>query len=262
MRIFCIGDVVSAAGRDMLFKHIEDLKYKKNIDLCIANGENASHGHGMARASYLEMCRAGVDGFTMGNHTWNTKEIIPILENEENVIRPINFHPSCPGSGAMILTSKSGARIGVINTAGRVFMDQCHVSPFEITAEKAAELKKKTDAVIVDFHAEATSEKQAMGYFLDGLAGAVFGTHTHVQTADERILPKGTGYITDLGMTGPAESVLGMNYEVIVNRFVTGMPQKFEIAAGTAQLNGCIFELDDKTGLCTGIERVFIRNDR
>lgn len=262
MKILCIGDVVSAAGRDMLFEHIEDLKYKKNIDLCIANGENASHGHGMARSAYTDMCRAGVDGFTLGNHTWNSKEVISILENEENAVRPINFHHSCPGSGAMILTAPGGARIGIINAIGRVYMNPPMDSPFEITAEKAEQLRKKTDAVIVDFHAEATSEKQAMGYYLDGLAGAVFGTHTHVQTADERILPKGTGYITDLGMTGPAESVLGMNYDIVVKRFVTGMPQKFEIAPGAAQLNGCIFELSEKTGLCTGIERVFIRSGR
>ncbi len=261
MKILCIGDVVSAAGRDMLFRHVEDLKYKKKIDLCIANGENASHGHGMARAAYNDMCRAGVDGFTLGNHTWNTKEVIPILENEENVVRPINFHGSCPGSGAMIMTAPSGARIGVINAIGRIYMDPPTDSPFEAVAEKVRELKSKTDAVIVDFHAEATSEKQSMGYFLDGTVGAVFGTHTHVQTADERILPKGTGYITDLGMTGPAESVLGMDYNIVVKRFLTGMPQKFEIAAGPAQLNGCIFELSDKTGLCTGIERIFIRRE-
>lgn len=259
MKILCIGDVVSAAGRDMLFQHVEDLKYQKKIDLCIANGENASHGHGLSRSAYNEMCRAGVDGFTLGNHTWNTKEVIGILNNEENVIRPINFHDSCPGSGSMVLTAKNGARIGIINAIGRIFMEPPTDSPFEAVQKKVEALREKTDAILVDFHAEATSEKQAMGYFLDGTVGAVFGTHTHIQTADERILPKGTGYITDLGMTGPAESVLGMDCKIVVNRFVTGMPQKFEIAPGKGQLNGCIFELDDSTGLCIGVERIFIR---
>lgn len=259
MRILCIGDVVSAVGRDMLFKYVEDLKYQKNIDLCIANGENATHGRGLARAAYNDMCRAGVDGFTLGNHTWGSKEVIKILENEENTIRPINFHSSCPGAGAMILTAKNGARVGIINAIGRVYMDLPSDSPFDAIEKKAEELKHKTDAIVVDFHAEATSEKQAMGFFLDGKVSAVFGTHTHIQTADERILPNGTGYITDLGMTGAVESVLGMDKDIIIKRFSQGMPQKFELAEGRGQLNGCIFEIDDN-GKCIDIERLFIKD--
>lgn len=259
MKILCIGDVVSAVGRDMLFKYVEDLKYQKNIDLCIANGENSAHGRGMTKSTYNDMCRAGVDGFTLGNHTWGSKEIIYLLENEENVIRPINFHSSCPGAGSMILTAKNGCRIGIINAMGRVYADTPSDSPFDAVMKKVNNLKQKTDTIIVDFHAEATSEKEAMGYFLDGKVGAVFGTHTHVQTADEQILPNGTGYITDLGMTGASYSVLGMDVGIIVKRFSTGMPQKFEIASGKGQLNGCIFEIDDKSGLCIGTERVFIK---
>ena len=259
MKILCIGDVVSAVGRNMLFEHIEDLKYKKNIDLCIVNGENATHGHGLAKAAYTELCRAGADGITLGNHTWDSKEVISILENEENVIRPINYNKNCPGSGSMVLTARSGARVGVINAIGRVGIDPPTDSPFDAVMNKAVELRKKTDTVIVDFHAEATSEKRAMGFYLDGIAGAVFGTHTHIQTSDNCILPKGTGYITDLGMTGAEDSILGMDKEIIVKRFVGGMPQKFELANGKGQFNACIFEIDDNTGLCVGTERLFIR---
>lgn len=262
MRILCIGDVVSKVGRNMLYEYIEDLKYQKNIDICIANGENSSHGRGVTRSTYTDMCRAGVDGITLGNHTWGTKEVISILENEENIIRPINFHSSCPGVGSMILTAKSGYRLGVVNALGRVYTDIPVDSPFDAIIKKVEELKEKTDAIIVDFHAEATSEKKALGFFLDGKVGAVFGTHTHIQTADEMILPKGTGYITDLGMTGPIHSVLGMDVDIIVKRFALGMPQKFEIAEGAGQLNGCIFELDDKSGLCTCVERIFIKEQK
>lgn len=259
MKILCIGDVVSSVGRNMLFEYIEDLKYQKNIDLCIANGENSSHGRGMTKSTYTDMCRAGVDGFTLGNHTWGAKEIIGLLNNEENVIRPINFHSSCPGEGSMILTAKNGARVGIINAMGRVYTDIPVDSPFDAVLKKADALKPRVDTIIVDFHAEATSEKMAMGYFLDGKIGAVFGTHTHIQTADEQILPNGTGYITDLGMTGPSHSVLGMDVDIIVKRFSTGMPQRFEIANGDGQLNGCIFEIDENSGLCVGVERIFIR---
>ena len=261
MRILCVGDVVSAVGRDMLFKHIEDIKYRENIDLCIANGENSSHGRGMTRSAYNEMKQAGVDGFTLGNHTWGAKEVIHILNNEENVIRPINFHSSCPGSGSMILTTRNGKRVGIINAIGRVGIDMPVDSPFDAASKKIEELKAKTDTIIIDFHAEATSEKVAFGYFVDGKVGAVFGTHTHIQTADEQILPKGTGYITDLGMTGAIYSVLGMNVDVIVKRFATGMTQKFEIAQGKGQLNACIFDIDDNNGLCIGVKRILLKEE-
>lgn len=258
MKIMCIGDVVSSIGRDMLFKYVDDLKYQKNIDLCIANGENASHGHGMSRSSYIDMCRAGVDGFTMGNHVWDSKEIIDLLKNEENIIRPINLHHDCPGEGSMILVSKTGIKVGIINAMGRVYMNPPVDSPFDIIKEKVEYLKTKTNIIIIDFHAEATSEKRAMGFFLDGKVSAVFGTHTHTQTSDETILPNGTGYITDLGMTGASISILGMDPEIIVKRFVTGMPQKFELAKSRGQFNACIFDINDENGKCVNVERVFI----
>lgn len=258
MKILCIGDIVSRIGRDMLFKYVEDLKYKKNIDIIIANGENATHGRGMARDAYNELIRAGVDVITMGNHTWDAKEVIDIMRNEGNVIRPANFSKDCPGEGSIIFTAKNGKKIGVINLIGRTYLEPSD-SPFDAAMNEINRISKSTNIILVDFHAEATSEKLAMGFFLDGKVSAVFGTHTHVQTADDMILPNGTGYISDLGMTGPQISILGREQSGIVKRFLTGMPQKFEIASGKGQFCGCIFDIDEKTGKCTDIERLFIR---
>lgn len=258
MRILCIGDIVSRIGRDMLFKYVDDMKYSKNIDAVIANGENATHGRGMARDAYNELIRAGVDIITMGNHTWDAKEVIDIMNNECNVIRPANYSSACPGEGSITFTTKSGMKIGVVNLIGRTFLEPAD-SPFDAAEREIEKLKNRTNIIIVDFHAEATSEKLAMGFFLDGKVSAVFGTHTHVQTADETILPNGTGYISDLGMTGPQISILGREQSGIVKRFLTGMPQKFEIASGKGQFCGCIFDIDENTGKCTGTERLFIK---
>ena len=257
MKILCIGDVVSRIGRDMLFRYVDELKYSKEIDIVIANGENSSHGRGMTRSTYNEMTRAGVDGFTLGNHMWGAKEIKHILEKEDNVIRPANCSGSSPGRGSMLIRAKSGERIGIINLIGRVYMDPAD-SPFDAALKEIERLKRHTKIILVDFHAEATSEKEAMGYFLDGKVSAVLGTHTHGQTADEQILSGGTGYITDLGMTGSRDSVLGMEKHVILDRFVNGMPSKFELASGKGQLCGCIFEINSD-GKCEKIERLYIR---
>lgn len=257
MKILAIGDVVSRIGRDMLFRYVDELKYQKGIDLVVANGENSNHGRGMTRSTYNEMTRAGVDCFTLGNHTWGAKEIEHLLEAESNVIRPLNYSGKVPGRGSMLIRTRSGARVGIINLIGRVYMDPAD-SPFDAAEREIKRIKEQTNIILVDFHAEATSEKEAMGYFLDGKASAVFGTHTHVQTADEQILPHGTGYITDLGMTGACHSVLGMDKRVILDRFVNGMPGRFELAAGKGQLCGCIFEIDDD-GSCIGIERIYLR---
>lgn len=256
MKILCIGDIVSRTGRDMLFKYVDELKYKTGIDFVIANAENSNHGRGMTKRCYDEMIRAGVDFFTLGNHTWGAKDIISIMENEDNVIRPLNYFGSVPGSGSAIIRTKTGIRIGIINLIGQTNMLPCN-SPFEAAEREIKRISEITPIIIVDFHAEVTSEKVAMGYFLDGKASVVFGTHTHIQTADEKILPGGTGYITDLGMTGPADSVLGMNKSIIVKRFLTGMPQKFEIAPGKGQFCGCIFTIDENSGKCSDIERLY-----
>ena len=258
MRILAIGDVVSAVGREMLFRCVDELKYKENIDLCIANGENATHGRGMARSAYNEMMRAGVEAFTMGNHTWDSKEIIHILKNEDNVIRPANLSSACPGRGSMLVKTKSGKKVGIVNIIGQTYLTPCN-SPFEAVITEIDKLKKETNIILVDFHAEATSEKQAMGHYLDGKVSAVFGTHTHVQTADEQILAGGTGFICDLGMTGVTDSVLGMNKKIIVDRFLTALPQKFELATGKGQFNACIFDINEESGLCTDIKRIFIK---
>lgn len=258
MKILCIGDVVSRVGREMLFRYVDELKYQKGLDLVIANGENATHGRGLARNAYNELMNAGVDAVTLGNHAWGSKEIGPIMRREGNVIRPANFSSACPGSGSMIIKTKSRIPVGIINLIGRTYMDPS-ASPFETALTEIEKLKEKTNIILIDFHAEATSEKQALAQYLDGKVSAVFGTHTHVQTADDMILPNGTGFICDLGMTGVTLSVLGMSSKIIIDRFVTGMPQKFEIAEGKGQFCGCIFEIDEESGKCVGTERIFIR---
>lgn len=257
MKILCIGDIVSRTGRDMLFKYVDDFKYGTDIDFVIANAENSNHGRGMTRRCYDEMSGAGVDFFTLGNHTWGAKDIVEILDNEDNVIRPLNFPGKVPGRGSAVVRTASGVPIGIINLIGQTNMAPCN-SPFEAAEREIKKLSDKVRIILVDFHAEVTSEKMAMGYFLDGKVSAVFGTHTHIQTSDSKILPNGTGYITDLGMTGPADSILGMNKNIIINRFLTGMPQKFEIANGKGQFCGCIFTIDEDSGRCTNVERLFI----
>lgn len=257
MKILCVGDVVSRVGRDMLFKYVDELKYQKDIDFVIVNGENSSHGRGMTRSTYSEMKRAGADVFTMGNHVWGAKEVVPIMEQEGDVIRPLNMQGTQPGNGSVVMTAKNGTKIGIINLIGQVNMLPCN-SPFDAVEKEVEKIREITPVIFVDFHAEVTSEKMAMGYFLDGKVSAVFGTHTHIQTADAKILKGGTGYITDLGMTGPEESVLGMNKNIIIDRFVSGVPQKFEIASGKGQFCGCIFTVDENSGKCTDIERLYI----
>ena len=255
MKILCIGDIVSRIGRDMLFKYVDDMKYQKGIDLVIANGENATHGRGLARNAYDELIRAGIDVITMGNHTWDAKEVVDIMRNEGNVIRPANYNKKCPGEGSIVFTAKNGVKVGVINLIGRTYLDPAD-SPFDAAEREIAKLKKSTSIIIVDFHAEATSEKIAMGWHLDGYASVVFGTHTHIQTADERILPEGTGYITDVGMTGSENGVIGMKVQSVLPKFLNSLPQRFEIAEGNERLCGLDIELDEETGECKKIERI------
>lgn len=257
MRIFCIGDIVGASGIKILSEKLEYFKDKEHINLIIANAENASNGRGITRMVYDELSTLGIDGFTMGNHVWGCKDVFPLMQYKSNIIRPANYEKSAPGKGSMILNA-DGVSVGVINLAGRVYMDPAN-SPFNAVMREINYLQSKNVKIIlVDFHAEATSEKQAMGWFLDGKVSAVFGTHTHVQTADESILTKGTGYITDLGMTGAVYSVLGMDRKIVIDKFVTGIPAKFELAEGEASICGCIFEIDEDTGKCVNISRVKI----
>ena len=253
MKILCIGDIVGRVGRDMVFSYLD--KHLYDYDLIIANGENAAHGKGITKPVYEELKRAGIDGITLGNHTWGCPDVKKILEYNDDIIRPANFDEGCPGVGSMILKARNGILVGVINIIGRVYMQPAE-SPFAVVKKEIEKLKKKTNIILVDFHAEATSEKVSMGYFLDGEVSAIFGTHTHVQTADEKILPKGTGYITDLGMTGPIHSVLGMDKSLIVNKFLNNMPVKFEVATGEGEFSGCVFEIDENVGKTVGVERI------
>lgn len=254
MKVLCIGDIVGRVGRDMVFSYLDRNAVK--YDLIVANGENAAHGRGITKNVYEELKRSGIDGFTLGNHTWGCPDVVSILKYNDDIIRPANFDKTCPGVGSMLITAKNGVKVGVINIIGRVYMEAAD-SPFNAVKEEISKLREKTNIIFVDFHAEATSEKIAMGYFLDGEVSAVFGTHTHVQTADETILPKGTGYITDLGMTGVIHSVLGMDKNIIIKRFIDLMPAKFEVANGKGKFCGCVFEIEEQSGKCVGIERIY-----
>ena len=258
MRIFCIGDIVGEPGINILSEKLEYFKKDEHINLIIANAENSCHGRGITRSVYDRLSDMGIDGFTMGNHVWNCKDIFPLMQYRENIIRPANFENGCPGRGSMILNC-NGVLVGVINLAGRVFMDPVN-SPFYAVTRQINYLNSKgVKIILVDFHAEATSEKQAMGWYLDGKVSAVFGTHTHVQTADECILTQGTGYITDLGMTGPVYSILGMKRSLVIDKFITGIPTRFEVEDGKAKICGCIFDIDEETGKTVSISRINIQ---
>lgn len=258
MKILCIGDIMGHVGREITARLLDEIKRKYSIDLVIANGENAAHGIGITKNVYEELINSGINAITLGNHTWGCKDVIPLLLHKNNIIRPANYDGDCPGKGSMIVNA-GDKKVGIVNIIGRTYMNPC-ACPFESAKMEIARLKKLTPIIMVDFHAEATSEKTAMGWYLDGKASAVFGTHTHIQTADEVILPKGTGYITDLGMTGPQYSVLGMDRHIVIDKFIKSMPQKFMLAEGKGQLCGAVFEIDDESGKCIGVERIFIRD--
>jgi metallophosphoesterase (TIGR00282 family) len=227
----------------------------EGIDFIIANGENASGGMGITPSHAEMLLDMGVQCITSGNHIWRKKETIPFLDQEPRILRPANYPPGAPGRGSGIYTTPQGNKVGVVNLEGQVFMRPL-LSPFKTAEEHIAALRRETQVIIVDFHAEATSEKMALGWFLDGQVSAVVGTHTHVQTADDRVLPGGTAYITDVGMTGPIDSVIGIKKEIAVERFLTLLPNKFEPATGNVELQGAIVEVDENTGLALGIRRV------
>ncbi len=225
------------------------------IDLVLANGENAAGGNGITPDLAEELYTFGIDILTMGNHVWDKKEILPYFEVENRIIRPANYPPGAPGKGFLVFPVTRNVKVGVLNLAGRVFMGDLDC-PFRCADVMLAEIKRQTPVIIVDFHAEATSEKQALGWYLDGRVTAVLGTHTHTQTADERLLPAGTAYITDVGMTGPRDSVLGVKSEIILKKFITQMPARFEIADGVAQLNAVVLGINPANGEAYSIKRV------
>lgn len=243
MNILFIGDVVGRPGRNYLHKNFKRLVEENAIDFTIANGENSAGGVGITKSTYDELLDLGVDMITLGNHSWSKKEVFDFIEDSKSLVRPANYPKGTPGKGYRI-ANKAGRKIAVVNLCGRVYMD-CIECPFKIIDEILEEIKGNTDIIIVDFHAEATSEKLAMGWYLDGRVHAVLGTHTHVQTSDERVLPGGTAYITDIGMTGPKDSILGVNKEIVIKKFITGLPARFELASGETILGAAKIKLDD-----------------
>ena len=254
MKILLIGDIFGQCGMDYVRAELKYIAEREGADVIIANGENASGGNGLSYSDFDTLIDLGVDVITMGNHTFGRKDILKIFENETSVIRPINYPGGTAGRGSVII-NRMGKRIGVVNAMGRVNVMNIDC-PFAALENEIETLKSKTDIIIVDFHADATSEKRAMGFFLDGKVTCVAGTHTHVQTADECLLPKGTAYITDLGMTGAVNSVLGVISEIFIERFLTAMPQKFEHADGKAMLCGAVLTIDDTTNKATDIRRI------
>lgn len=255
MKILFIGDIVGKPGREAIRLLLPGLVKKHKIDLSIANAENAAGGSGVTPEIAKELFGYGLNMLTSGDHIWKRKEVLEILDSEMRLLRPANYPKGSPGRGYGIVETKKGKKVGVINLEGRVFMSTLDC-PFKRAKEAAKELKEKTPIILVDMHAEATSEKIALGWFLDGMVSAVLGTHTHVQTADERILPGGSAYITDLGMTGPYDSVIGRKVEQILARFVTQMPVRFEMASENVQLHGVVLDIDEKTGKAVSIERI------
>lgn len=253
INVLMIGDIVGRPGRNAAKQYLKE--NAERYDFIIANGENAAGGNGITQEILHELYHASIDFFTMGNHVWDKKEILQFIEHEPNLIRPANYPPGTPGRGTNVIKLRQGVKIGLINLSGRVFMPPLDC-PFRLAEQLVEEMRKETPVIIIDFHAEATSEKMAFGWFMDGRVSAVLGTHTHIQTADERILPHGTGYITDVGMTGPYNSVLGVEKGIVINKFVTQLPVRFEIADGEMQFNGVALQIDEKTGLCTKITRI------
>lgn len=254
MIMLFVGDIVGKAGRQAVQTFLKLLKDEYKVDLTVANGENAAGGNGLTKDVAQELYAAGIDFLTMGNHVWDKRQIMDFIDGEARLVRPANYPAGAPGKGYGFVRL-SGFKVGILNLSGRVYLPPLD-DPFSAAIRHINTMHQETPLILVDFHAEATSEKIALGWFLDGKVSAVVGTHTHVQTADERVLPQGTAYITDVGMTGPRDSVLGVKKEAIINRFLTQLPAKFEIADGVLQLNAVILDLDESSGLARRIERI------
>jgi 2',3'-cyclic-nucleotide 2'-phosphodiesterase len=260
MRLLFIGDIVGRPGRDLVRRGLSAIVDHHRIDLVIANAENAAAGFGITREIGDQLLESGVDVLTSGNHIWDKKEALDYIGTEPRLLRPANYPAGVPGNGSYLARTRDGVSVGVINVMGRVFMIDID-DPFAVVLRQIEALRARTRVVFVDFHAEATSEKIAMGWHLDGKVTAVVGTHTHVQTADERILPKGTAYLTDVGMTGPHDSVVGVEVEAALGRFLTGLPTRFETATANPRLHAVIVDADERTGLATDIERLSLGLD-
>jgi len=254
INVIMIGDIIGEPGRRAIFLNISELIHSYDADFVVANGENAAGGFGITANIAQKLHSYGVDCITSGNHIWRNKDVFNVINDDQHLLRPLNYPNGTPGRGWTIV-EKGSKSLAVVNLMGRVFMEPLDC-PFRAIRKGLSNIRKKTKNIVVDFHGEATSEKMAMGWFLDGQVSALVGTHTHVQTADDRILPKGTAYITDLGMTGPFDSVIGMNKEKAVKKFVTMMPTRFSVAENDVRINGVFISIDLGSGKATKIERI------
>lgn len=259
MKILFLGDIVSSSGRNIVNRYLKDIKIKYDIDFVIANGENSAHGKGITEKIYHELISYGVDAVTLGNHFLLATESLNVLDRSERLVRPLNIHSSIPGSGSKVFEVK-GYKIRVSNLLGKVFINDLNPSnPFDAIDEV---LKNSEELIhFVDFHAEATAEKLSLGWYLDGKVSAVIGTHTHVPTADERVFPNGTAYLTDVGMCGPYDGIIGTRKDLVIHKQRTGLPTKFDIQEGDAQLNACVIDIDEVTGKSRSIKRININRD-
>ncbi|MEK3886901.1 TIGR00282 family metallophosphoesterase [Bacillus sp. FSL K6-3431] len=261
MDILFVGDVVGSPGREMIKEYLPRLKKKFRPQLTIVNGENSAGGRGITETIYKQFLEAGANAVTLGNHAWDNKEIFEFIDQAKYLARPANFPENAPGNG-LIYVKINQVEAAIINLQGRTFMPPLDC-PFKKVDELITEAKKRTNIIFIDFHAEATSEMQAMGWYVDGRATAVIGTHTHVPTADNRILPNGTAYMTDVGMTGPYDSILGMEKEAVLHRFLTALPTRFEVEKnGRKQLCACLITVDEKTGIAKSIKPILINEDQ
>jgi metallophosphoesterase (TIGR00282 family) len=259
MKILFIGDIVGKPGRQAVKALLPNLISRYKIDVVVANGENVAGGFGITESTASELFFYGIDIITTGNHVWDKKEALPYLAKEHRVLRPLNYPPVVPGSGSLIFSARKKPPVAVLNVSGRVFMNifDC---PFRSAKAALEDIHESAKIIIIDFHAEATSEKLAFGYYVDGKVSAVIGTHTHVQTADERILAGGTAYISDVGMTGPLWGVIGIEKDQVIDRFLTHMPRRFDVAEGKAILSAVVIEVDEESGKATGIQRLQLTN--
>ena len=260
MKLLFIGDIFGKPGREIVRRGLPALIERDAIDFVIANGENAAAGSGVTGDIADALFGYGIDVMTSGNHIWDKKEVLDYIPRQTKLLRPANFPAGVPGRGSYLGRTRTGEPVGVINVMGRVFMTPLD-DPFAVVLREIEALRAKTRVILVDFHAEATSEKVAMAWHLDGRVTAVLGTHTHVQTADERLLPKGTACLTDVGMTGPHDSIIGVTVEAALGRFLNAMPARFEAAGGTARINAAIISADPATGKATAIERLNLSHD-
>jgi metallophosphoesterase (TIGR00282 family) len=255
LRILFVGDVVGRPGRRVLREVLPELRREEQPDLVIVNAENSAGGFGFDRRSVAALFEAGADVLTAGNHTWDKADAADLVEEDDRILRPANLTPGAPGHGYGVFATAGGAKVGVLNLIGRVFLPPAD-DPFRVGRRALEEMRGEAAVLFVDFHAEASSEKQAFAWYVDGLASAVIGTHTHVPTADARVLPKGTAYQTDAGMTGGYDGVIGMEWEASLKRFLTGMPTRFEPASGDLRLDGTVIDVDPATGRATSIRNI------